>query len=272
MNIDIDTLLMCEGISAGIIENYNIIGLYMCLNCGEEIKNNTNTPTTYTDVLVHVISHNIDMIYTYNCHICNQEFKTYIERQTHLNTHYTENKVEYKYQCPICNAGYNTQISLGEHFMTEHNDYEELGSLDDSKAESESYPTFEVLHKIGMMKFITLYDDDNFNINNNECLICCSRYTGLKKSNTDDDINTVNRYDKYFYFRCDTKLIYIDNLEKKDINPIKLLCCNSIMCSNCLVKHIKSKNGEPVCPYCRKNHTQYHKKYIVFDERPIHKR
>jgi hypothetical protein len=150
--------------------------------------------------------------------------------------------------------------------MTTHNDYDDLGELDNT--ESESYPTFDVLNKIGMMRFMTIYDD----IKDKMCSICCKEYRGFKKSFTDDDIKRKDFREKYTMFYCDTQLMSIQNNINIPVNPIKLLCCKTIMCSNCLIQHIKLKKGEPECPYCRKNHTQYKKKYIIFDERYINKR
>tara|TARA_B110000908_G_C10181728_1_gene416034 strand:- start:328 stop:1152 length:825 start_codon:yes stop_codon:yes gene_type:complete len=261
-----DNLMICEGVSASIIENYDIINMYLCTQCGDEIKNGINT--TKDDVMRHVMTH----MYTgiagiYMCDICNAEFKTDAERKEHNEEHnedIVDEKKELKYDCPTCGELFYTQVELGEHFIEEHGDYDELGMLD--KTESESYPTFEVLYKIGMSRFISIYDD----IKETECSICCSKYTGRIRGNTVDDY-TNNTDDKYFRFNCDMKLLYINKKYNLSVNPIKLMCCNVIMCSNCLIQHIKSKKGEPECPYCRKNHTQYGKQYIIFDERPKNK-
>ena len=47
----LDNLLICEGVSASIIENYDIIGMYLCTQCGDEIKNGDNT--SKEDVIRH---------------------------------------------------------------------------------------------------------------------------------------------------------------------------------------------------------------------------
>lgn len=275
-NILIENLLISEGVAASIIENYDIIGMYMCTQCGNEIKNGENT--TREDVISHVMTHTTytGLAGIYMCHLCNEEFKSDEDRKEHILIHYeNENKEEsdseydeqdYPYSCPICFEGYETQGELGEHFMEEHGEYDELGMLDE--VESESYPTFEVLQKIGMMRFIKPNDE----IKETECSICCSMYNKRKRSKTDMELEYIQPYNKFLQFYCDMQIIFINNIEKVYVEPIQLLCCKTIMCSNCLIQHIKSKKGEPECPYCRKNHTQYNKKYIVFDERPFIKR
>lgn len=258
-NILLENLFIAESVAASIIENYNIIGIYICTQCGDEIE--TVGDSIINDVIRHVITHTTytGLAGIYMCSICNAEFKSEQERKLHTEIHNINTNIDYKYICPVCENGYHTQYELGEHFMEEHNNYNELEQLDD--IETDGYPTFDVLHKIKMMRYVTIYDD----IKIDECPICYYKYNSYKRSYTQNDTEQYNRYDKYAKFFCDMRLMSKKSNIK--IEPIKLLCCNTIICSNCLVQHIRTKRGEPECPYCRKNHTQHNKRYIVFDDK-----
>jgi hypothetical protein len=168
------------------------------------------------------------------------------------------------YDCPICHRPFALAIELGNHFMNTHNNYNQLSALDENK--SAGFPGFDVLVKIEMIRYVKSGEK----IEENTCVICCDKYDSFMGNKTDIDLVSDNGKNRLF---CDdTKMLYSKKSEEESKYPLELKCCKAIMCSQCLKKHIISKSGEPECPFCRKNHTRYDKKYIVYDERPKEKR
>ncbi len=172
-------------------------------------------------------------------------------------------EIDYAYRCPVCENGYANQITLGNHFMLRHNNFTERTILDQKK--SDGFPGFEVLNKIGMIRFIR----ENEKKNDPICVICCNHYDNCMQSKTDDvTINKKTRNKKYRNFIDDTKLLYLYNIDQTIRHPVELLCCKAKFCSTCLRDHINSRFGDPECPFCKKNHVDEDKRFIIFDERP----
>lgn len=309
---EIDNLILCQGIAACITDNYGSIGAYICTHCHQEIHGNDPDGNIIMaspdDVLYHVNSHyqDVGLGGIHMCAHCNREFYSEYALQNHIDTSHADvsdavayddndedgdedddedddddynynyngndegydwgrrNVVEYQFSCPICNMGFDDQLSLGNHFIATHEDYNDLIKLDHVK--SDGFPGFDVLMKINMIKFIINNTTDN------TCVICCDEYDHSMYSKSDIDINLLERHKKFKKFCDDTKLIYMKSIGKQHMYPIELKCCGAILCSKCLKNHISSKRGEPLCPFCKKNHSQYDKYYVVYDERPKLKR
>jgi len=94
---------------------------------------------------------------------------------------------------------------------------------------------------------------------------------------SDTELYMKNKPNKNKRTKCDIDIYY-----KNDINitipelydcivknspfkrkSVELLCCNTIVCEECLENNIKSKN-DIICPFCRRDHNQRDQDYIVY--------
>lgn len=298
---ELEYLLLCEGIAAGIIHNFDTIGVYVCTQCGETIhghdESDAHILATTTDVIDHVQGHFRNNAFNgvggiHICTLCYQEFSTRQALSEH-RAEVHENRVnqniqepvrdremvfdpadsedssdqenmDHLYRCPVCERGYNDQLNLGIHFMQQHNNYSELNVLDQRR--SDGFPGIELLNKIGMVRYVTQQES----IDNNICVLCCNTYDHRIRNNTDDNLTEDKKEltRKYRQFSDDMKLIYMSTLDHTYRHPLKLMCCKAELCTECLQNHIKSRFGDPECPFCRKSHLQTHKRFIIYDERP----
>lgn len=135
-------------------------------------------------------------------------------------------------KCPVCSDIFNNNENLELHFESIHDNYSDLSVLDQKKYDDPKFDILDVIDMFKIMKVDETFDSDT-------CVICCFKY-------------------------------YVDNQENPDdfkiikIIPIKLSCCNAIMCLECLQKHINSKFGKLECPFCRRFH--YQKENNIFEK------
>ena len=111
-------------------------------------------------------------------------------------------------------------------------------------------------------------------IDSNKCVICDFHYDNHFKSFDDLSINNNTNEQKY---KTVNKSKYFDDLcintksQTPIRHPLEMKCCKANLCANCLRNHIEFKNGDPECPFCRHNHNQTDKKYIIYDILPCRK-
>jgi uncharacterized C2H2 Zn-finger protein len=209
-----------------------------------------------------------------------------------------------KYACPVCQNKYSSPNLLGEHFISEHDSYEELGVLD-KKSEDIStlgFPGFDLLEYIKMIIPITEEETDDLIKQQDTCPICMYFYKRKEEEepeqlledhiavdyyNSDTEtlleehvleLNPENRYmsDSETCIKPKHKRRQINNTDLVDkINqikkyerlPLKLTCCNYLMCYDCLKHGIQlSDNISIICPFCKKNHAETDEDYIIFIE------
>lgn len=288
MNVMSDQML-CDGIAHNIIANYNIIGLYYCGYCDNEIygRDNAGRRTSATDdVHRHVQLHyviegeyfaNGQIADNYQCNRCGIRVRSLIELEDHIIERHqqqvsddeseNDSDREYLYHCPICNRGFNDQIDLNYHFMRRHRNHSDLNMLDQKRADG--FPGYELLQKIGMIRFVRCDEKCD-----SSCVICTETYV-FSRALCDLDMYMYKlqkkKCNKFRQFKCDIKSMYYTNNINKSRKAVQLRCCNATMCSICIREHLNSKNGIPECPFCRKDHTQINKRFIIYDERPKHK-
>ena len=202
-----------------------------------------------------------------------------------------------EYKCPICAKNYITNGLLGEHFILEHNDYDELCTLDDKKSDNIGYPSLNLLQYIKMIKLFNNKEIKKLIYHEEDCNICYSKfkfknnkYRHLKKSsdgyNSDMEVNLKSNKIKFIddTYVNKSKKKYIFNKRKiwkekrnitikellKEINsfrireyiPLRLNCCNKLVCKSCFIEYLKHSNSI-ICPFCKKDHTQEKQKYIT---------
>jgi len=147
-----------------------------------------------------------------------------------------------RHHCPVCSNRYVTANYLGEHFYITHSSYTDMNMLD--VKEAKSYPSFNILKKINMIKEYNIYEIENMIDNNNECPICCIPF-GYTHNNikyaSEDDIKNGMIFNRL---------------------PYSLLCCSNNICSECLKAHIAEKNLV-ICPYCFKDYEDVDIEFIV---------
>jgi hypothetical protein len=183
-----------------------------------------------------------------------------------------------KYVCPICAKKYASPYYLGEHYTISHSSYSEQSKLDDRKSYT-SFPGYELLERIGMIKLLDQTEINTFL--DKECMICCFKYTTSseiilknKMSCTTDDI-LLKKYKKNI-FNCDMKIIFekikitdttiqqaIYKLKQETNEPIELSCCKDVICKSCLESHLKHLNNV-ICPFCKNDHNKYDQDFIQY--------
>ncbi|VBB17787.1 hypothetical protein YASMINEVIRUS_250 [Yasminevirus sp. GU-2018] len=312
---EIEALMVCEVISAGIIQNYHEIGAYVCTLAHCNVNIPVNISDTHTDqgdtvdvmalenrrtmeiarqVMFHVEGHyrsaGMEGLGIYTCRFCGAEFYSSENRHTHItevhpdslnsdnneededNESDYDDDYDYPFRCPVCERGYNNQIGLGTHFMLRHNNYQDLHVLDNI-VRRDGFPGFELLVKIGMIKFI----NDSAKIECDVCPVCCIQYTGVSRGKTDDHLHSQKEIHdmtrstpKHVFskFTDDMKILYLKSLDTVHRYPVKLVCCRADFCTECLRDHVNSRLGEPECPFCRKSHTRRDLRFVIYDDRP----
>jgi hypothetical protein len=136
-----------------------------------------------------------------------------------------------KYICPVCSKKYSSPYYMGEHYTLSHNGYEEQLLLDDKKHKT-SFAGFDVLEIIGMTEIISRKELIILIEKNDSCPIC------VRDSRLTDN-----------------------ELDEENIFPIKIKCCNNIVCKSCLKSHCSVTNSIK-CPVCTVDHTRMDLDYI----------
>lgn len=202
-----------------------------------------------------------------------------------------------EYKCPICTKNYITNGLLGEHFILEHNDYDELCALDNKKSDNIGYPSLNLLRYIKMIKLFNNKEIKKLIYREEDCNICYSKfkfksnkYRYLNKSsdgyNSDMEVNIKSNKIKFIddtYINKDKKnkifnkrkvwkdkrnitikklLKEINNFRIREYIPLKLNCCNKLVCKSCFIEYLKHSNSI-TCPFCKKDHTKDDQKYIT---------
>ena len=60
-----------------------------------------------------------------------------------------------------------------------------------------------------------------------------------------------------------TLINFINEYRKEEYIPVKLLCCNKLLCKDCFEEYIKTSNSI-ICPFCKKDHEKEEKDYINY--------
>lgn len=194
-----------------------------------------------------------------------------------------------RHGCPICNNRYGTANLLGEHFIIAHSNFTDLSVLDDQVSRL-GFPGLELLEYVGMIEKV--HDDDIFRLIcfEEQCPICYLRYRDVDDHRTsvgteledgygsDSELKVRRRIELRNRFQKeDEKVNYhkaikepklleiIERHLNKSRLPCKLSCCETLMCTDCLEKHV-SITDTIVCPFCKKDHTRTDVDYIVYIE------
>lgn len=190
-----------------------------------------------------------------------------------------------EYQCPICKNRYSTSNILGEHFIISHNDYSQLGSLDEN-IQPVGFPGFDILEELYMIKAIDnnkikkiiknkeicsvccynfRYSLNNYISNNNESETCYNSDSELIEN---DDVNPISkrkikRSNSYPFLikqnipqrsiRDEQLLTVINKIRQKSIIPVMMICCDFYICKDCLRSTLEITNNL-ICPFCRYDH------------------
>jgi hypothetical protein len=190
-----------------------------------------------------------------------------------------------QYECPICKNKYASSNILGEHFITTHNDYSQLGSLDEN-VQSVGFPGFDILEELYMIRSIGDDDIDSIINQNENCSICCYNFRrptkcytppvdgGNDSYNSDSELleNTeinptehqvLKRSKSYPMLKSksipqrritDMQLIEkINKIRQRSIIPVMMLCCDFYICIDCLRSTLETANNL-ICPFCRHDH------------------
>lgn len=229
----------------------------------------------------------------YKCFRCDEYFNNGTELDIHMGTcdaELTDDKIptnKYgKYNCPSCDKRYVTANFLGEHFIIAHSDYSELSKLD--KKENKGYPNKEILKKIKMIEELTPKEINDI-INKKEyCEICMYMYkycnkkikpidnkieetlsdselcvnnkNTIKRNRSHENIIKMQKQKRNINFK---KHIEIYNeLAVKNIIPIMLKCCKTLICELCLIEHLQTTNSVK-CPFCYKDHENTKISYLI---------
>jgi hypothetical protein len=294
---EIDQGMLCQCIAADIIDNHRILGTYLCNKCGETIRGRASNQGNVTpdDVLYHVLRH-YQSRNQYPCHMCDIVCHSDHDLEAHIfqehvlaliapqtphhepNVYQSDRELDdyessdeesdgendHRYRCIVCDRGYGNHASLGNHFMMRHNNYRDLNILDTKRANG--FQGFDLLNKIKMIRFIRADEK----INSDTCVICYEKYDHCvqNKMDLDMDRDPEHKNQKYRNESDDIKLLYLEAIDRAYKHPVLLLCCGANFCSECLKNHINARFGDPECPFCKKNHVQTNKRFIIFDERP----
>lgn len=265
-----DQQMSCIDIIQCIIEEHKLSGVYTCGECKEKLSCEsevwTHIPTHFNFGQPVPIVHRIEMyMVEYEAEL---DPEPYPEPEPEPEP--VQENVGTGYECMICNMRYNTHIALSNHIYNDHNNYNDLLALD-NKPVSDAFPGFDIMIHINMIRYV----DQRIGMKKkiDRCCLCYEQYNDFKRANCTMDISNQRTTSiKKKVFRCDqmigTHSKYYDELKK--IVPIEMKCCRANMCTECMKSHINSKQ-DLVCPFCNQNHTQYNKRFIIFDERPYEK-
>lgn len=124
--------------------------------------------------------------------------------------------VDGEFICYVCEKKYNSEYFLGEHFMANHDNYDDLGTLDNNKLTG--FPGFDLLQLINMICYP--HDYNNPPKHATECSICTQPYG-------------------------DSTMVL----------PVELTCCQTVLCKECLEKSLNATNALK-CLFCKHDHSR----------------
>jgi len=282
----LDMQMGCIGIVQQILNEHDVSGSYICSDCNENIS-------CESAVWNHVIGHFnfkqniiVDLV---TCMICEDKFESSEQLNVHMNnTHIQINNIYHnqnndhddsddddddndvkgdRHQCRFCDLIFDTPNSRDRHIYNNHMNYNDLLALDKRHESSDAFPGYDILIHMKMIQYIEKKTGMDKKIK--ECCLCYEQYNGftITKSKCTLDIPEKN---KKKIFRCDQMIGMHSEYHQKKIVPIEMKCCKADMCTGCLRNHINTKQNI-ICPFCNKNHTQYDKRFIIFDERSYNK-
>lgn len=198
-----------------------------------------------------------------------------------------------EFECPICKNKYSNANILGEHFIIAHNDYSELGILDEELVQ-EGFPGFDILEELYMTEKLSRKHIRHLIKHQEICSICCHKF----KNKEDDYIPKENILNNYY--NSDSELLYesdeesldaksdtdyeipkrntikrsvydeklldkINEFRRKVVKPLILRCCDFIICHDCLENTLRKANNL-ICPFCRFDHCKTNLKYFAVVE------
>ena len=263
-----------------IINHYNltklkgIIDIMFCDNCNMEfydefeLNNHINTVHNNNENELTEYSYSID-IFEDDPNDPNYDMNSY----DNYDPYYERDSTDI-YCCKKCFYNTNCKYTLINHYSYKH--VEELLNPDKQLISSVSFPGFELLLNLGIIKYLSWNTFRNNKKYDTDCSICLDEFSNFHNPITDDiydynsnsivnfNYNTHNIHiinndklsnNKFSYkkiFNCDLQNINTEKFITKTIKkPIILNCCNNIICDSCIINHINSHNGSIICPFCR---------------------
>jgi hypothetical protein len=225
--------------------------------------------------------------YVYECDMCDSNFETEGALDDHMlqmhaintndsgdDTDNEEHVVEINHQitqnisylCPSCNLGFRTQFHLGEHFTQNHQSYQDQTLLDNNVKDA-SFPGFEILEHMDVITIPTRKKISMLIKNETCCDICCKLYAIYNYKNIDKMEKrriTMHDLDQLLHKPTHGVSIYDEDLDNKMTTrsyPIIMMCCDNIICNNCIKTYLMS-SAYIKCPFCNNDHTKYNIKHI----------
>lgn len=227
------------------------------------------------------------------CLRCNRVFNNDSEYHKHIcsnaNSGQPEDEMPVdpngKFECPICKNKYASSNILGEHFIMAHNNYNELGTLDET-INTNGFPGFDILEELFMIDVLDNDKIDDIIKREETCPICCynfrkpidcyvpeddGRITGYNSDSELLESNFTQRLHvpvpkrckshpkltkKYFPQRniTDEHLVAkINKIRQRPIYPVLMRCCDLYICYDCLRSTLEIANNL-ICPFCRFDH------------------
>jgi hypothetical protein len=168
-NNNVDPLMLSESI------NYN------CSLCDSILHSEASLNIHFINVHHGYLNNTNNDSYLCRCSKCDKSFSSDFAYNDHDCENIDNNNTLFdnmptnpngKFECPICNKKYSNDNILGEHFIITHNDFSDLGTLDNNIIKK-GFPGYDILEELYMIRQI----DQKLIIKNNEvCSICCHRF------------------------------------------------------------------------------------------------
>jgi hypothetical protein len=129
LSIEAETngLILCDAIAGSIIENYSLLGMHLCTECGNNIYGNSfgEEPTLATpqDIIAHIHNHYRNNGYTglggvYICNVCAAEFQSQDALTNHKNTsHNFRPRRQPVYRFAVLNMNQHAALDMNQ-FLT----------------------------------------------------------------------------------------------------------------------------------------------------------
>lgn len=164
-NTEIENFMLCESIATNIIENYNITGVCLCIQCDKQlfdpkINEDKKIEPLYSDILQHVQSHMFnnfdDFPELYICDQCSTEYYSINDYEQHIGTHEYNDNIN-----DNINSSYESDDDNYDSDNYDDNyDSDNYDSINYSDSDSDAY----------------IYDDNNGYEYKYKCIICAKGY------------------------------------------------------------------------------------------------